>query len=82
MMISEILGSSPSYCCSPWKPLVSGINWPTRSVISKKELKAFEDEEELLDELFDNYDEEDLQELLEDMQEPDDEDDDEDEDED
>ena len=42
--------------------------------ISKKELKAFEDEEELLDELFDNYDEEDLQELLEDMQEPDDED--------
>ena len=48
--------------------------------ISKKELKAFEDEEELLDELFDNYDEEDLQELLEDMQEPDDEDEDEDED--
>ena len=48
--------------------------------ISKKELKAFEDEEELLDELFDNYDEEDLQELLEDMQEPDDDDEDEDED--
>ena len=48
--------------------------------ISKKELKAFEDEEELLDELFDNYDEEDLQELLEDMQEPDDEDEEEDED--
>ena len=45
--------------------------------ISKKELKAFDDEEELLDELFDNYDEEDLQELLEDMQEPDEEDDDE-----
>ena len=48
--------------------------------ISKKELKAFEDEEELLDELFDNYDEEDLQELLEDMQEPDEEDEEEDED--
>lgn len=35
--------------------------------ISKKELKAFEDEEELLDELFDNYEEDDLEELLEDL---------------
>lgn len=37
--------------------------------ISKKELKAFEDEEELLDELFDNYEEDDLEELLEDLDE-------------
>lgn len=36
--------------------------------ISKKELKAFEDEEELLDELFDNYEEDDLEELLEDLE--------------
>lgn len=35
--------------------------------ISKKELKAFEDEEELLDELFDNYEEDDLEELLENL---------------
>lgn len=35
--------------------------------MTKKELKAFDDEEELLDELFDNYEEEDLQELLDDM---------------
>lgn len=35
--------------------------------MSKKELKQFDDEEELLDELFDNYEEEDLEELLEDM---------------
>ena len=33
--------------------------------MSKKEIKAFEDEEEILDELFDNYEEEDLEELLE-----------------
>lgn len=44
--------------------------------MSKKELKAFDDEEELLDELFDNYEEEDLQELLEDMEEDDEEDED------
>lgn len=37
--------------------------------MSKKELKAFDDEEELLDELFDNYEEEDLEELLEDLDE-------------
>lgn len=36
--------------------------------MSKKELKAFEDEEELIDELFDNYEEEDLEELLEDLE--------------
>lgn len=35
--------------------------------ISKKELRAFDDEEELLDELFDNYEEADLEELLEDI---------------
>lgn len=47
--------------------------------MTKKELKAFDDEEELLDELFDNYEEEDLQELLDDMD-SDDEEEDEDED--
>ena len=36
--------------------------------MSKKELKQFEDEDELIDELFDNYEETDLQELLEDME--------------
>lgn len=36
--------------------------------LSKKELRAFEDEEELIDEFFDNYEEEDLQELLEDLE--------------
>ena len=36
--------------------------------ITKKELKAFDDEEELIDELFDNYEEEDLKELLEDIE--------------
>lgn len=35
--------------------------------MSKKEIKAFDDEEELIDELFDNYEDEDLQELLDDM---------------
>lgn len=49
--------------------------------MTKKELKAFDDEEELLDELFDNYEEEDLQELLDDMD-SDDEEEDEDEEED
>ena len=43
--------------------------------MTKKELKAFDDEEELLDELFDNYEEEDLQELLDDMDSDDEEDD-------
>lgn len=43
--------------------------------MSKKELKAFDDEEELLDELFDNYEEEDLEELLEDLDEEDEDDD-------
>lgn len=36
--------------------------------MSKKEIKEFEDEEEILDELFDNYEEEDLAEMLEDME--------------
>lgn len=36
--------------------------------ISKKEFKAFDDEEEVLDELFDNYEEDDLAELLEDLE--------------
>lgn len=36
--------------------------------LSKKELRAFEDEEELIDEFFDNYEEEDLRELLEDLE--------------
>lgn len=49
--------------------------------LSKKELRAFEDEEELIDEFFDNYEEEDLQELLEDLEaEKDEEEDEEDED--
>lgn len=43
--------------------------------MTKKELKAFDDEEELLDELFDNYEEEDLQELLDDMDSDDEEED-------
>ena len=43
--------------------------------MSKKELRNFEDEEELLDELFDNYEEEDLSELLEDMDEDEDDED-------
>lgn len=43
--------------------------------MSKKELRNFEDEEELLDELFDNYEEEDLSELLEDMNEDEDDED-------
>lgn len=47
--------------------------------MSKKELRAFDDEEELLDELFDNYEEEDLQELLDDMEDEEEEEDDDDE---
>jgi hypothetical protein len=37
--------------------------------MSKKEIKALEDSEEILDELFDNYEEADLEELLEDYEE-------------
>lgn len=48
--------------------------------MSKKEVKSFDDEEELIEELVGNYEEEDLIELIEDM-ENEDEDDDEDEDE-
>ena len=47
--------------------------------MSKKEFKAFDDEEEVLDELFDNYEEDDLAELLENLE---DEEEDEDEDDD
>ena len=36
--------------------------------MSKKEIKEFEDSEELIDELFDNYEEEDLQELYDDLE--------------
>ena len=43
--------------------------------MSKKEVKAFEDEEEIINELFDNYEEADLQELLEEVEEEDDEED-------
>lgn len=39
--------------------------------MSKKEFKAFDDEEEVLDELFDNYEEDDLQELLDNLVEDD-----------
>lgn len=42
--------------------------------MSKKEVKAFEDEEEILNELFDNYEESDLEELLEEMDEEEEED--------
>mgnify|MGYP000243097455 CR=1 FL=1 len=45
--------------------------------MSKKEFKAFDDEEEVLDELFDNYEEDDLAELLENLDDEDEEDDDE-----
>ena len=44
--------------------------------MSKKEFKAFDDEEEVLDELFDNYEEDDLAELLENLDDDEDEDDD------
>lgn len=47
--------------------------------MSKKEFKAFDDEEEVLDELFDNYEEDDLAELLEDLESEDEEDEDDDE---
>lgn len=40
--------------------------------MSKKEFKAFEDEEEVLDELFDNYEESDLEEVLENLEDEDD----------
>ena len=43
--------------------------------MSKKEVKAFEDEEEILNELFDNYEESDLEELLEEIDEEEEEDD-------
>lgn len=43
--------------------------------MSKKEIKAFDDEEEILDELFDNYEEDDLQELYDNLDSDDDEDD-------
>lgn len=46
--------------------------------MSKKEINQFDDEEEILDELFDNYEESDLEELLENVFEDDDEDEDED----
>lgn len=46
--------------------------------MSKKEFKAFENEEEVLDELFGNYDEDDLKEVLENLDDEDDEDDDDD----
>lgn len=36
--------------------------------MSKKEIKEFDDSEELLDELFDNYEEDDLQELYDDLE--------------
>lgn len=39
--------------------------------MSKKELREFEDEDELLDELFDNYEEEDLEELFDNLDEDD-----------
>ena len=44
--------------------------------ITKKEFKNFEDEEEVLDEFFDNYEESDLEELLENIEEEEDEEDD------
>ena len=47
--------------------------------MSKKEFKAFDDEEEVLDELFDNYEEDDLAELLEDLESDEEEDEDDDE---
>ena len=37
--------------------------------MEKKEVKAFEDEEEIIDELFSNYEEEDLEELIEELDE-------------
>ena len=43
--------------------------------MSKKEFKAFDDEEEVLDELFDNYEEDDLAELLENLDDDEDDDD-------
>ena len=43
--------------------------------MSKKELRNFEDEDELLDELFDNYEEVDLEDLLEDLDEDEDDED-------
>nr|DAJ94260.1 MAG TPA: hypothetical protein [Caudoviricetes sp.] len=42
--------------------------------MSKKELKEFEDSEELVEELFDNYEEEDLQDLYDDLESGDDDD--------
>lgn len=41
--------------------------------LSKKEVRAFDDEEELIDELFDNYEESDLEDLLEEFGDDDDE---------
>ena len=46
--------------------------------MSKKEFKAFDDEEEVLDELFGNYDEDDLKEVFENLNDEDDEDEDDD----
>ena len=44
--------------------------------MSKQEIKKFDDEEELIDELFDNYEEEDLQDLLDGLDEEEDDDED------
>lgn len=44
--------------------------------MSKKEIKKFDDEEELIDELFDSYEEEDLQDLLDGLDEEEDDDED------